>query len=472
MDSIFTQTNDEQKLENIKDGINATVNHLNQSLCNEPPKKKSQIKRTREEFESGIIQNHNNSTVTSCHGNHNHNNNNSTIHDQSSLLQPKQLNFSNISNISQNNMNNMNNADVIHQLNENMKIITKINENIIKIPSLDIADELSDKSLIDHLNEYKKVYKNLYELQCIKYKIKLHLNLGFIPKNERFKINLNQRLIENKNLYNYNYVTTTLSNSAKTSKLNYKNKYGEKCKKHKHCFEVMKIINNEINLKIKDKLNNLMTNKMKYASQIIKDAIYNKFQAEVNKLELIKTEINERYNDDFDKFKNKLIIQFSKFCTKIKTQIKDDDYKFSEYLEKALRQKELNKSKIYNDQIDEQKLNDQMNVDRPKMIEFVIDGIMFNENMYNPNNLILGELNYVNISNKQRKFIVNNFGNINDKYLQKIHEKSLNKNNYKNHKNSKNSYYKNKNFYRHYKNKNNYYNNRKYNKYNHYKQDF
>ena len=63
---------------------------------------------------------------------------------------------------------------------------------------------------------------------------------------------------------------------------------------------------------------------------------------------------------------------------------------------------------------------------------------------FNPNSMIIPQVNYVNINNKQRKLIVMNYGNFHDKFVQKQHEKPMKLNKNKN-QNKNDKYYQNQN---------------------------
>ena len=210
------------------------------------------------------------------------------------------------------------------ELNGNMKQLNKIQQSIYQLPSLKIAEQITDKFLYEYFKDIDKYYKNEYELKCISYKIALHLAADFIPKAERIKVLLNENKIRSKTNDSYNYIKNTLNTNAGLSLDNYKMKLNEKLSKYNYYDKLIKNIQIENNKIIKNKRKDIETNKGNlYPVQSIKNAILINFNAECNYLFLKITQARDYYNDEYIKFRDKTIIQFQKLTEKLKIKIQD-----------------------------------------------------------------------------------------------------------------------------------------------------
>ena len=435
----FSKPMNEDEKEAMEQGLNATFQTLDQSLI---------------EYNNNNNNNNNNTQIKL--------NLNNTFNNISNLHQNNISNISNrnkkrrISEISPDNDNNLiNNGVVINEIIANKKLISKINENLLKLPTLTIAEKLLDAEFREFIKEYKKFKFELFELIKIEYKIKLHISSNFIPRNERFKINLNKKQLFKRTINNYNYIESTLNEAVKISKNNYMNKLKEKRNKIKHTENIINIITKNIENKINAKIQKLKNNELKLKSQTIKSAIYNNYNSEINKLNLEKLKIDEHYENEFRKYKNKLILSFEKLINKINLKINTNNiikYNFMNDLKEAKDEKELNKMKQFNDKYEPQ--NNKINTSENKY-QFINGQKMF-KSQFNQNDIIFHQFNYVNIPNDQRAIITDNFGNIHDKYQYKLHLNSnKRKENYNKHKNHQKGFYKRLNKYNNYKYKTN-----------------
>ena len=184
----FTQSFSEEEKRNLQIGLNTTMNHLKQAFGG-----------------------HNDSMLLNIDQNDNHN-----------QLQQQQtsFNFNNISNINsaQNQQQTQNqNRDqmLFNQLQQNLKLMQKINENIVNLPTLTIAQKIKDKVLTHHLNEYENLTKKIFDLNKIEYKNKLFLSAYFVPKHERQRISFIQNKIIEKTEYNFSYIMDVLDAAKK-----------------------------------------------------------------------------------------------------------------------------------------------------------------------------------------------------------------------------------------------------------------
>ena len=112
---------------------------------------------------------------------------------------------------------------------------------------------------------------------------------------------------------------------ADISKNNQIKKFKLKDAKKQHYENVIKYIIKEYEMKIKEKINKLSMNNYKFNNQIIKQSVLNDYQQQVNKVNCLNAEIMDYYEDEYVKFKNKFIINFSKFCKKIKIMINNNN---------------------------------------------------------------------------------------------------------------------------------------------------
>ena len=434
MDGNFTQTMNNEEKAIMQSGLDITLNHLEQAFNNK-----------------NINKNKNNNyslTLPNTPQIFNNNNNNN----QNEL----EWNF-NVSNINKKDGNENIEDNMIKQMNENTKLIRKMNENLVKLPTMTISNELKDVELKLYYKEYKNIKHEIFEFEKITYKTKLYISAEFIPRNERIKIELNKRNIQKQTQFNYKYIENTLNAAVTMSKSNYFDKLNEKENQLKQKRKIKNIITNRMNEKMAEKAKKLNMNELKFKSQIIKSALYNNYNAEINKLHLMKIEMDEYYKNELEKYKNKTILSFEKLAIKINLEINSNDkinYDFQDDLEKAHKQKEENKTKMY---LNQYKIKDENKLENDKYV--FIDGIKMHQNQYKPNQMIFKQLNYVNIQYKDRKIIINNFGNMHDKYNLKLIENKFKQNDY----NQNRKYYKNYK-YRNYNYKS-YKNNQKYKKY-------
>ena len=416
MSARFTQSMTDEEKGIMMDGINTTMNHLNRSFGN-----------------------HNDSMLL----NRNDNNNNNNQQQQQSFM----LNISGINNSNDNNRNQQmkqNREQILHQqLQKSMNMMQKLNENILKIPTLAIADKLSDNTLKHYFAEYKNITKKKFELEKIEYKTKLHLSANFVPKNERQTIPLNDRYIKTVNNTNFRYIQQTLDDAVKITLRNYMDKFISISNELCHLNKTRDIILKTLDAKINERKRKLNRNELRWTSQTVKSAIYNNYNAEVNKLFLEKFELDEFYDNELNKYKNKTILSFYKLANKIDLKINSNSnikYDFEVDLNAAMVQKEENKLKEYDNHYKKEEVN--MDVDAE--YEW-IDDVKMNKSKYDQSQCIFKQFNLVNVNYKQRKIIVENFGNVHDKFALCLQNKSNNrKRNYNNYKNQKRKYYYNK----------------------------
>ena len=417
----------QQKIDN-QIGINYTINHLNKSLIGMNNNSK-QIKRPN-----------NPNPITSeppiskFKLSNNINNNNNNNHHNNTKNESLLLPFVNDEDVDLNEL---------HQhFSNNLKELNHINNQLKILPSINIADKIEDQLLIQYINEYKNCKNQIYELNCIEYKLMMHISANFIPKNERLRIQLNDHRVQIKSNQNYEYIKNTLTNSAKISMNNYMLKLKQKTEKKNFYENMLTEIKNEFNKKIKDKRSKYLYNKGNiFPSNVVKTSILCNFDSEMNKAYKIITDINDNYDDKLIKYKHRTILQFDKLCTKIKINIGNNNeinYNFEADLNAATQQKAYNKNKQWIDNYDLHQNEEQQNVMKNADEEYI---------QYNPSLLMLNEINVVNIDNKHRKLIVTKYGNEHDKYLHKQHEKLLNqtKNYHKSRKNKKYTFYAAKN---------------------------
>ena len=103
-------------------------------------------------------------------------------------------------------------------------------------------------------------------------------------------------------------------------------------------------------------------------------------------------------------------------------------------------QKEENKLKQYDNKYE--KHENGMDVDTE--CEW-IDNVKMDKSKFDRDQCTFKQFNLINVNYKQRKIIVENFGNVHDKYALLLQNKSNNrKRNYNNYKNQKRKYYHNK----------------------------
>ena len=252
--------------------------------------------------------------------NKNHNNNNKK--DDKEL----RLNFSNISNAENNSVPPLNlndtfdqnntidlttlnnnlqydNYEIITQLRSNVKSIDKVNDNLMKMNTLNLSDHIEDDLLIEYHENLRINFKNIYELKCIIYKIKAHIAAGFIPRYDRIRGYINNNKKRNVTKENYNYIYNTLNGYAEISKNNQINKLKLKNSKIQHYEKVNKFTINEFEEKIKDKIKKLSSNKYSFNNQIIKQAILNNFHQQINRTNCLNIQLKDYYDDEYDKFK-------------------------------------------------------------------------------------------------------------------------------------------------------------------------
>ena len=110
---------------------------------------------------------------------------------RSPLTRGPQTKRSNINSVLQMNrslilpFNNEEKSNEIQQnLDEQLKQLNKIHSQIKTLPSLKIAPEINDRILLKFLSEYADCKKNIYELECVIFKIRMYVKTGFIPKHE------------------------------------------------------------------------------------------------------------------------------------------------------------------------------------------------------------------------------------------------------------------------------------------------
>ena len=187
MNNQFTMSQNTEYRQNMQNGINQTIQHLNNTLLQQNQnenknKNKNKKKRNYEEMmdqnQLQIMQN------SSKRSNLNNTNNVNNDNDESTFI-PTNIDFNNISDIKIND-------DVIDNLKCNLKEINDINDNIQRISTMQIADKLTDKKLNEYLKEYKVCYNNYYDLRKITFKMQLYISAKFIPKHERLKLSLNE----------------------------------------------------------------------------------------------------------------------------------------------------------------------------------------------------------------------------------------------------------------------------------------
>ena len=346
-------------------------------------------------------------------------------------------------------------------LNQNLKQLNNINNQMHKLPSITMAYDIQNKFILRFLKQYKIYRKNIYELVCIEYKIGMHLKSNFIPKQERLRIKLHDFRVKLKSQQNYQYIENTLNESMKISFNNYLLKYKQKQEKKQFYINAIKTLKTEFDKNVKERRYRYYHNVGNmFPNTNIKNSIVHDFDAEVNKLYKILMDIDEHYENEFDRFKSKILPQFYRLCEKIKCGFNTNNnnydiiFNYIQDLDEVKKEKELNKLKYWNDN------NKKQNEEEQKMNEDENDNNTTNF-IFDPMAMVIPQINYVNIDNKHRKLIVNKYGNKYDKYAQKMYEKSIKyqKDN-KQRKNNNNNYYGNKN-----KNKNR---NNKYNKYSHF----
>ena len=420
----FTQSFTDEEKRNQDIGLNTTLNYLAQAF-----------------------------------GDHNDSMTLNTNQNQNQMQQQNTSNFGNISGINprQNQQNQNQNRDqmLFNQLQQSVKLMTKLNENILKIPTLTIAKKLNDKILIQQLNDYENVTKKIFNLNKIEYKTKLYLSAYFVPKHERQRISFIQAKITEKTEYNFNYIMDVLNTTKNMTINNYGHGLNKIRNELNHFLQLREMNMKSLENKVSEKRKRLNVNDEKWKFQTVKSAIYNNYNAEVNKLYQLKFEMDEYYETELIKYKYKTILSFNKLTTKIGIKInenKDINYDFSNDLNDALRTKHENKSKIFNDKY---KLENNNELRAEPKYEW-IDGIKMNEEIFDAKKCVFDQLYHVNMDYHQRKLIVNNFGNTHDKYSLFLQNKSNQK---------QRNYNKKKN----YQNKH-YYKNRKYQKYSN--QDF
>ena len=414
MSGRFTQTMTNEEKEAMRDGLNVTMNHLSRSFGN-----------------------HNDSMLL------NGNNNNGQ---QQQQQRPFMLNISGINNNNSNqqNSNRPNQNDILqHQLQQSMNMMQKLNENIMKIPTLTIADKLNDNVLKHYFAEYKITIKKIFNLQKIEYKTKLYNSANFVPQNERQTIPLNDRYIKTINKSNFRYITQTLDDAVKISLRNYMDKLTTINEELNHLIKNRDIILKTLEIKINERKKKLNRNDHRWTWQTVKSAIYNDYNAEVNKLYLDKFQLDEYYEGEFIKYRNKTITSFHKLTEKIGLKINSNPkikYDFDRDLNEAMIQKEENKLKQYDNKYE--KHENGMDVDTE--CEW-IDNVKMDKSKFDRDQCTFKQFNLINVNYKQRKIIVENFGNVHDKYALLLQNKSNNrKRNYNNYKNQKRKYYHNK----------------------------
>ena len=423
----FTQSFTEDEKRNLEIGLNTTMNHFKQAFGG-----------------------HNDSMLLNIDSNNNHN-----------QLQQQQnsFNFNNNSNINptqnQQQTQNQNRDQILfNQLQQNLKLMQKINENITNLPTLTIAQKIKDKVLNQHLNEYENLTKKIFDLNKIEYKNKLFLSAYFVPKHERQRISFIQNKIIEKTEYNFSYIMDVLDAAKNMTINNYGHNLNKIRNEINHFLKLREMSMNSLENKISEKRRKLKINDEKWKLQTVKSAIYNNYNAEINKLFQQKFEMDEYYEAELIKYKHKTILSFDKLTTKIGLKInenKDVKFDFSNDLKDALLIKHENKSKIFNNKY---KLENEIDLEAEPEYEW-IDGIKMNENKFDSKKCIFQQLYHVNMDYSQRRIIVNNFGNVHDKYSlflqnksnqnQRNYNKNKNKNKKKNH--YKKYYYKNNNKY-------------------------
>ena len=460
----FFEKTDQKEHESNLAGIQETENHLNNVFQNQNQNQnqtnqnQNQLNQSIQSYDQNNNHNHNNQILNSYPNNNQLNqkqNRNIGIKRKcppnplSDICQPPTSKSRYKSNSSLCLPFENDNDDLNKHFQDNIQRLDKINNQIQKIPALNIADYVEDKELIKFIDEYKNCKKNIYELSCIEYKIKLHISANFIPKQERFRINLQDFRIKIKSQQNFEYIQGTLQDAANISNKNYLLKLKQKIEKKEFYLKLMKQIKNDYNIKIRDRKYNYHHNKNNIFPSInVKNSISYNFDAEINKTYKILINIDEHYEREYEKYKNKIILQFDKLCKKIKIDINsnhDINYNFYQDLVEANEIKELNKSKQWNNNYnDEEEKEDKMNEDED------IDNDQNKDDFdkYKPNQMIFPQVNYININNKHRKMLVNKYGNFHDKFAQKQFEKTMKINNKRNkNKNKKQfNYHQNSNY--------------------------
>ena len=440
-EKTFFEPIDKDQFEANLDGIRITNDHLSKSFQIQNPNQNHNQNNN----------NINNNSIQILNKNQNNNNNNNNRNKGikrkmnptmlSNIQQPptSKVKFNNDTSLLLPFDDNNENDELQKHLKENLQQLNKINNQIKVIPSLVMAEYVNDRNLLKFIDEYKMYKRNIYELKCIEYKIKLHLSANFVPKQERLRIELNDFRVKIKSNQNYEYIQNTLNNAQNITFNNYTLKLKQKIQKKEFYINALKQHKDNFNKKVKERKHKYYYNENNiFPSVNVKNSIVNNFESELNKTYKIILELDEYYDDEFERFKNKLIIQFNKLCKKIKIDINinnDINYNFYADLLKALEIKKINKLKQWNDELylnqnQENKMNDDDDDNDEKLNLEQKDDY----NKYNPMSMNLPQINYVNINNKHRRLIIIKYGNFHDKYVQKQYEKSI-KNKFKMNKN-------------------------------------
>ena len=368
-------------------------------------------------------------------------------HLANSLLSTTEPNQSNINN---NNNNNVSNAPFtfgnisgisgiqpteqelseksLAEMKKSTKLLQEICGKLTSLPTMSVADKLRDKGLKQYFKEYNDAKKNVHELEKLTYKIKLYASAGFIPKHERLSVSLDSKKIRAKTKYNYMYIQQVLNESVKLSKTGYHDLLMEKQTKLKHNKSVVDIIKKIHEEQILEKTRKLKRNEFQFNSQTIKCAILNNYKSEVNKLNLMKMETDEYYNDELIKYQNKTILSFEKLTQKIGLAIGSNEeinHDFNADLNRAREQRQANKIRNYQNEYRENKMEQDDDDAEAENDEWIWIGKnqKVKKSMYKPALCKFNQFNHINVNHQQRQQIVKNFGNIHDQIQLSLYQK-------------------------------------------------
>ncbi len=108
------------------------------------------------------------------------------------------------------------------------------------------------------------------------------------------------------------------------------------------------------------------------------------------------------------RYKEDLVVSIRKLMDKIKHKVNDRNNIYSALYATAMHRKMENKRKIFDDTIEEQKSESKVDEDLQK---------------YSPNDRVFAQFDFVKLKNyKDKKIIINNFGNEHDHYCLKSEE--------------------------------------------------
>ncbi len=299
-------------------------------------------------------------------------------------------------------------------LDSTLNNINNMNNNLNKLKYSPTTDKLSIEEIIRHYNEIKTLYNNNHDLKKIIFKMNLHCNSEFVPKNKQFKCDINSRKIKDNSQESFEYIKVFLVNAEATS---------------------VKLITQEIagSIKLLNHNNNvidkiLMENKIgasKYYSIIKrdelldaseKDAMITKHKQEINLMKRLLFSNKTKLNNNLIKYKEDLVNNFQKLLHKLKKKTNDNKNIYKKFNQSCLRRKQNNRAR---------KLNDEYKSIDNNMNDYEKDDDWKN---YNPKDRIFKQFDYIKLDNHGDKSkIIKYFGNAHDLYCHQSEIKSFNR---------------------------------------------